>query len=52
MRPCCLPRERQEQLMGYRKRGPKPKPLVVQVNTQLILGSQHKPFPEQCAQIA
>lgn len=24
-------RERQEQLMGYRKRGPKPKPLVVQV---------------------
>lgn len=29
------PRERQEQLMGYRKRGPKPKPLVVQVN---ILG--------------
>lgn len=27
------PRERQEQLMGYRKRGPKPKPLVVQVNT-------------------
>ncbi|XP_014442222.1 E3 SUMO-protein ligase CBX4 [Tupaia chinensis] len=26
-------RERQEQLMGYRKRGPKPKPLVVQVPT-------------------
>lgn len=28
---CPAPRERQEQLMGYRKRGPKPKPLVVQV---------------------
>lgn len=28
----CSHRERQEQLMGYRKRGPKPKPLVVQVN--------------------
>lgn len=27
----CSRRERQEQLMGYRKRGPKPKPLVVQV---------------------
>uniref|UniRef100_A0A674J848 Chromobox 4 n=1 Tax=Terrapene triunguis TaxID=2587831 RepID=A0A674J848_9SAUR len=25
------PKERQEQLMGYRKRGPKPKPLVVQL---------------------
>ncbi|PNI31212.1 CBX4 isoform 3, partial [Pan troglodytes] len=25
-------RERQEQLMGYRKRGPKPKPLVVQTS--------------------
>lgn len=45
LRPCSLPRERQEQLMGYRKRGPKPKPLVVQVNT---LGSQHKPFPGPC----
>lgn len=32
--------------MGYRKRGPKPKPLVVQVNT---LGSQHKPFPGPCS---
>lgn len=46
LRPCSLPRERQEQLMGYRKRGPKPKPLVVQVNT---LGSQHKPFPGPCS---
>ncbi|NWX98582.1 CBX4 ligase, partial [Nothoprocta ornata] len=27
----CFRRERQEQLMGYRKRGPKPKPLVVQL---------------------
>lgn len=30
----CSRRERQEQLMGYRKRGPKPKPLVVQVNAR------------------
>lgn len=27
----CLHRERQEQLMGYRKRGPKPKHLLPQV---------------------
>ena len=27
----CFHRERQEQLMGYRKRGPKPKHLLLQV---------------------
>lgn len=27
----CFSRERQEQLMGYRKRGPKPKHLLLQV---------------------
>lgn len=37
--PTLAPRERQEQLMGYRKRGPKPKPLVVQVRPRL------EPFP-------
>lgn len=31
--------------MGYRKRGPKPKPLVVQVNT---LSSSWGPFPKKC----
>lgn len=30
-------RERQEQLMGYRKRGPKPKHLLIQVGIQLSL---------------
>lgn len=28
----CFRRERQEQLMGYRKRGPKPKHLLLPVN--------------------
>lgn len=34
----CFHRERQEQLMGYRKRGPKPKHLLLQV---LYESSQH-----------
>lgn len=34
----CFHRERQEQLMGYRKRGPKPKHLFLQV---LYESSQH-----------
>lgn len=37
----CSRRERQEQLMGYRKRGPKPKPLVVQVNARRSPASHH-----------
>lgn len=34
--------------MGYRKRGPKPKPLVVQVNTLTGPGAAHESFPRHC----
>lgn len=43
----CSCRERQEQLMGYRKRGPKPKPLVMQVSAG---GAQpHAPGQPVCS---